>query len=220
MSVSNLSRSGVHAIHCRLSGPGGIVKAVLLEDEHRLAVVDSGWSDVDAEIIVNFIDKIGRDPHELEFCVLTHRHRDHIGGLRKLMSLAPCALFTHEAEADAVSQLTGIDVDRRLKDGENLDVCGGMRTIHTPGHTPGSIGLHVPLHRTLITGDAIFSAGQWLVVPPPYLCENPQQARESVRKLVQMNLPVDRVLVGHGEDLQDRGSERLNLILVDRRHAE
>ena len=48
-------------------------------------------------------------------------------------------------------------VDEVLVDGQLLDVAGGLRVLHTPGHSPGHISLlHEPTG-VLITGDAIWN---------------------------------------------------------------
>jgi glyoxylase-like metal-dependent hydrolase (beta-lactamase superfamily II) len=47
-----------------------------------------------------------------------------------------------------------VPIARTLQDGEELPMLGGMRVIHTPGHTPGHISLYLRQHRLLISGDA------------------------------------------------------------------
>lgn len=46
-----------------------------------------------------------------------------------------------------------VRVDRDLSDGEVLDF--GARVVHIPGHTDGSIALHLPEHGVLFTGDTV-----------------------------------------------------------------
>jgi glyoxylase-like metal-dependent hydrolase (beta-lactamase superfamily II) len=42
-----------------------------------------------------------------------------------------------------------------MGDGTTLDLPGSPRIIHLPGHTPGSVGVHVPSVRALFMGDAL-----------------------------------------------------------------
>jgi glyoxylase-like metal-dependent hydrolase (beta-lactamase superfamily II) len=42
-----------------------------------------------------------------------------------------------------------------LSDGDVLDFGGGARVVHVPGHTPGSIAVHLPEPGVLFTGDAV-----------------------------------------------------------------
>ncbi|HKV88765.1 MAG TPA: MBL fold metallo-hydrolase [Candidatus Dormibacteraeota bacterium] len=63
--------------------------------------------------------------------------------------------------------------------------------IHTPGHTPGQIAVHVPEERVVLTGDTIFMDCQtWLMTSdiPQWLA-----ALDRIR-----SLDVDHVLPGHG----------------------
>lgn len=46
-----------------------------------------------------------------------------------------------------------VRVDREVRDGDVLDFAGGAHVISTPGHTDGSIALHLPEHGVLLTGD-------------------------------------------------------------------
>jgi len=63
--------------------------------------------------------------------------------------------------------------------------------IHTPGHTPGQVAVHIPEERVVFTGDTIFSECQtWLMT------SNVDQwltALEMIRRL-----DVDHVIPGHG----------------------
>jgi cyclase len=63
--------------------------------------------------------------------------------------------------------------------------------LHTPGHTPGQLAVHVPEERLVFTGDTIFSGCQtWLMTSdvPQWL-----EALDRIR-----TLDVDRIVPGHG----------------------
>jgi cyclase len=63
--------------------------------------------------------------------------------------------------------------------------------LHTPGHTPGQLAVHVPEEGLVFTGDTIFSHVQtWLMTSdvPGWL-----EALERIR-----SLDVDRIVPGHG----------------------
>ena len=90
--------------------------------------------------------------------VSTHAHIDHVGGLTKLrratgapvmMHREDLALYQIMDEQAAFLQVerpeTG-EVDQLLKEGDVLR-WGGMaaNVMHTPGHTPGSISLYLPV---------------------------------------------------------------------------
>jgi cyclase len=63
--------------------------------------------------------------------------------------------------------------------------------IHTPGHTPGQLAVHVPEERVVFTGDTIFSDCQtWLMTSD---VDQWLEALETIRQL-----DVDHILPGHG----------------------
>ncbi|MDA8237539.1 MAG: MBL fold metallo-hydrolase [Chloroflexi bacterium] len=63
--------------------------------------------------------------------------------------------------------------------------------LHTPGHTPGQIAVHVPEERVVFTGDTIFSGCQtWLMTSD---VEQWLAALERIR-----TLDVDWIVPGHG----------------------
>jgi len=53
----------------------------------------------------------------------------------------------------AMREVTPVPVDLRLVGGEELDVLGGVRVLHTPGHTAGHLSLLLPALSLLIAGD-------------------------------------------------------------------
>ncbi|MFD2089950.1 MBL fold metallo-hydrolase, partial [Blastococcus deserti] len=50
--------------------------------------------------------------------------------------------------------------DRELTSGTRFPVAGTeLHTLHTPGHSPGSVCLHAPDLHTVFTGDTLFHGG-------------------------------------------------------------
>jgi cyclase len=63
--------------------------------------------------------------------------------------------------------------------------------IHTPGHTPGQLAVHVPEERAVFTGDTIFNGCQtWLMT------SNVDQWLEALERIRQLD--VDHLIPGHG----------------------
>ena len=75
-------------------------------------------------------------------------------------------------------------VDLAFEDGQLLPMLGGIRVIHTPGHTEGSSCLYVQEEKLLIVGDALPYRFRRLGFPYRWTTKNPKQARESIQKLV------------------------------------
>jgi glyoxylase-like metal-dependent hydrolase (beta-lactamase superfamily II) len=210
--------AGIEVIPCRLNGPRGIVKSFLLHDSESMILIDSGRTEEDSDIIRERIQRIGRTVDDLTAVVVTHRHSDHVGGLEGLRRHARFPILSHPAEGDAIQDLTGLRPDRHVEDGDHLDPLG-VEVIHMPGHTPGSIALYWPRHGALFAGDAIVSAGEHLMVSPAFLCMDPDQARDSVRRLLEMPMDIDMVLVAHGEDVYSNTAQPLGRILDEHRKS-
>ena len=205
---------GVEVVPCRLEGPRGVVKAFMAHDDGSLVVIDTGFNDADTDRLVARLEKIGRSPSDISACVITHRHGDHVGGLKKLRSLADFPVVSHVDEAAGIEATCGVKVDRVVRDGDVLDEAGGIQVVHMPGHTPGSIALYITRSRSLAVGDAILSGGEHLFVSPQYLCADPAQAQESVRRLLSMNLAIDNLLVAHGDDVYRDAARPLGRIFA------
>jgi len=63
-----------------------------------------------------------------------------------------------EEEKDKILNLfenSNVKINNTLNDGQELECCGGIMVIHTPGHTPGHICLYHKQSRTLVVGDAM-----------------------------------------------------------------
>ncbi|EIJ79963.1 metal-dependent hydrolase [Bacillus methanolicus PB1] len=56
---------------------------------------------------------------------------------------------------DLYSQPPKIKVTKTLKDNQFLPICGGIKVISTPGHTPGHISLYLEESKILFAGDAM-----------------------------------------------------------------
>ncbi|MEU8393474.1 MBL fold metallo-hydrolase [Micromonospora sp. NPDC048843] len=97
-----------------------------------------------------------------------------------------------------------------LADGDLLDVGGGLRVVHTPGHSPGHVSLlHEPT-RLLITGDALFNVlgVRW---PMKWLCSDFQMTRETAHVLGELDY--DLAAFTHGPELTDKPRDRIRAFL-------
>ncbi len=70
-----------------------------------------------------------------------------------------------------------------LKDGEVLPVCGGIKVMHTPGHTPGHMVLLLQQSSILVAGDAANLADGRLVGANPRYTRDETQAAASFESI-------------------------------------
>ena len=89
--------------------------------------------------------------------VLTHHHRDHIGGAGTIAAALGVPLAAHPETLRRLPQLPGV-VTRPLADGATIDLDGmTLRAVLTPGHAPGHLAFFDDARRVLIAGTS--SAG-------------------------------------------------------------
>jgi hydroxyacylglutathione hydrolase len=137
---------------------------VYCEETRACAVVDPG---ADPERIVAAIAGLELKPAVV---LNTHGHVDHIGGNSDIVGKYRVPLAMHAADTDMLRVSDNIELslllgardspppDRLLADGDEV-VIGktSLRVVHTPGHTPGSVGF---LHGgVLLSGDTLFCGG-------------------------------------------------------------
>jgi glyoxylase-like metal-dependent hydrolase (beta-lactamase superfamily II) len=205
-----------------------IVAAYLIDTEDGVTVVDAGlagqWRDLIAELAA-----MGRSPNDIRGVVLTHGDTDHIGFAERLRRERGVPVYVHEADADrargkvtskpswgrirlgATARFLGYALSKgglrttyvtevvTVHDGQVLDLPGAPRVIALPGHSPGSIAIHVPIANAIFVGDGLTTrhvlTGQRGPQPAPFT-DDPAQALASLDRLE--GLPATWVLPGHG----------------------
>ncbi|MFJ4860708.1 MBL fold metallo-hydrolase [Streptomyces sp. NPDC088748] len=160
-----------------------IGQAYLWQDGEALTLIDAGRAGSAAEI-ERAIRSLGRAPGQLERIVLTHCHRDHVGAAGELAARWGARVLAHRLDAPVirgelpvpepvlldweiplyahgltVPEAPPTRVDRELEDGDDLGFGDGAYVVHAPGHTDGSIGIHLPRHGVLFTGDCMAAVG-------------------------------------------------------------
>ena len=140
---------------------------------------------------------------------ISHKHRDHAGGLPAFAKEYPHAKIYARSEVIR-EEYPGRVIS--LEDGQEL--FGGLRIVTVPGHTADSACVLDPRDMILITGDClqlygIFGSGNWcanISFPVLYL--------EALKKLE--TLGIRRILTAHdyhpcGWDYQDQATIALAL---------
>lgn len=89
-------------------------------------------------------------------------------------------------------------VDRELEDGDEIGFGDGAVVVHAPGHTDGSIGIHLPRHGVLFTGDCVAAVGQVMLG-----VFNVDRARAEVSMRRLASFAPSTVCFGHGDPLTE-----------------
>lgn len=107
---------------------------------------------------------------KVKYIVATHAHIDHVAGIEKLQRASGAAVLMHEGDLPLYQNLAVqaawlgvrppgmVEVDQFLGEGDALR-WGSLQleVLHTPGHSPGSLSLHLPgEHRRIFSGDTLF----------------------------------------------------------------
>ncbi len=87
-------------------------------------------------------------------------------------------------------------IGQTLHDGDILPFGGGVRVIHTPGHTPGHISLYIPSAKLLISGDALNCRDGTLTGPMDRYTQDVDMARRSLQRLLLLD--IEQIVCYHG----------------------
>lgn len=205
-----------------------IVAVYLVDTPEGITLIDAGlagqWRELTAEL-----ETMGRSIDDIRGVVLTHGDSDHIGFAERLRRDHDVPVYVHEADAarargevstkpewghvklGATSRFLWYALRKNglrttplgevvaVHDGDMLELPGAPRVIGLPGHSPGSIAIHVPVADAVFVGDALTTrhvlTGAEGPQPAPFT-DDPTQALASLDRLA--GIQATWVLPGHG----------------------
>lgn len=214
----------------------------LFEADGRRFLVDTGHF-LERPFLRAFLWRAGiRRRGDLAGVLLTHRHSDHAGNARWLRRTFDAPILCHEDDA---AILRGEEKPPRLAVGrgrlhEEL-LCRvedlwpaqspidetfsdgswrhGLRVVHAPGHTGGSVMLHHEGTGTLFSGDVLIAGiGPFRFFEYPSLAvagfsADVERCREAVRAFLR-ELPPTRILcAGHGPPITRQTEDKLRRLI-------
>ncbi len=205
------------------------VNVFLVEAGSDLVLVDAGLRKSPPRI-TEAIYGLGRLPQDVRAIVVTHAHTDHVGGLAEMQRRTGAEVWMHPDDATLLRQgilgrpleagpsrrsRAAVGVIERLSsrrgepvvvahevsDGEELPF-GGLRAIHTPGHTLGHLALLLPREGgVLFVGDAANHTARLTLGP---LHEHASESRGSIAKLAALEFEV--ACFAHGRAIRHGAS--------------
>ncbi len=211
----------------------------LLAAEAGLVLIDAGLTNA-PQVIAAQVAAGGLSLSDVRTIVVTHAHGDHIGGLPELVARTGAQVLAHRDEVafaertqslparSLLQRLMGlmqgrgagpfppVKVSRALVEGDVVEALGGLRVMHVPGHTPGSICLYQAEQRLLFCGDIVvpkrLAGGQvGLDYGPAMFAVDAGEARRTVRRLA--DLPLEVLCPGHGDPVRQGAGAMLKALL-------
>lgn len=99
--------------------------------------------------IAEGLKKVGLDPVNIKYVIVSHGHGDHSGGMKYLQDTYNPKMILSEADWDLLDKDTRNPKARRdmvATDGQKLTLGGETLTLYvTPGHTAGTLSTLIPV---------------------------------------------------------------------------
>lgn len=209
---------GVHRIGL------GVVNAYLLRAEDGVTLIDTGMG-ATRPLLLRAIAALGHGVRDIRRILVTHAHPDHTGALAWLKRASGARVYMHPDDAALVRQgrslhpglrppprhlytvavplalwaiprrVEAVEADQPVRDGDRLEVAGGMRVVGFPGHSAGQVGYLWERHGgVLFAGDPAANLLGRLDVAIVY-----EDHAQGMRDLVTLaSLRYETVCFGHG----------------------
>lgn len=195
---------------------------ILRDDDGQVALLDMGLARHGRKVL-EALDSIGSAPSDVTRLLLTHAHSDHAGGAAVVAAATGCSFTVHADDAAYVREgrmpptdptfrigrfaqrfgsptFTGVEVTEELRDDQVLPIGGGLRVVHTPGHSPGHCSFLHEESGVLVTGDAIFNVlgTRW---PVKAFCTDFAMTQRTAHRLGDLDYTV--AAFTHGPEIRD-----------------
>jgi metallo-beta-lactamase class B len=142
-----------------------------------IILVDSIYDYSVEDEVVKGLPKVGLDPANIKYVIVSHGHIDHAGGAKLLQDRYGAHVILSAADWDLLARDTGSwpkpKRDMVATDGQRLTLGGETLTMYlTPGHTLGTISTLIPVtdggkpHLVAEWGGTAFN---WIANPSAYI---------------------------------------------------
>ena len=128
---------------------GVIIWALTTSD--GIILYDAGFDYSVEEIVDNGLRKLGLDPADIRYVIVSHGHTDHYGGARHLQDAYGARIVLSQTDWDLINGDGNADAIKPRRDivaTDGMEITLGDTTVElhlTPGHTRGPISVLIPL---------------------------------------------------------------------------
>lgn len=210
-------------------GPAHLLNTYVHVGPDSVTLFDTGWEHSLA-VIESALRVLGRSPSDVEHVVLSHFHEDHAGSAAQIAQWPHAVIVASGVEAGVVRGersgtvpvLTPAEaqihaqpteppaappcrVDLEVEDGDVLPIAGEAYVVLTPGHTEGSLGLHLPRLDVVLTGDTVAELNGQVIVG--VFDVDRDLTRVSVQRLAGTGAAIAGF--GHGDPVLEGASSRM-----------
>jgi len=181
-------------------GQGEVASYVITTDEGHI-LIDTMW-DLPGylEYLLNNIRKVGLRPRDIRYVLILQGHRDHYMGAVALKDVLDVQWGAAEADWEAIERDLGDYAPPRdivIEEGDSLTL--GDLTIRfeiTPGHTPGTVSMRLPVYDNGTRHNAYFHGGTALRLDDPAIVREFIVDSERIKRLAQSG-DIDVQIVNH-----------------------
>jgi metallo-beta-lactamase class B len=198
------------------------VNAWAIQTSDGIIMIDATYDYSVKDLIVDAMPKVGLDPKQIKYVVVTHGHGDHSAGVKYLQDTFGARVLMSEADWNLLAQpargdFAGAPVPKKdmvVTDGQKLTLGDTTITMYvTPGHTLGTISMLIPVKDKGVAHTAAFWGGTSVGINSPV--DNVVAYSASARRFSELagKVKADILLSNHGRviDFAKRaGANRAN----------
>ena len=125
---------------------GKIQTSWALTTSEGIIIIDTVFPYNSEELIIGGLERLGLDPNDIRYVIISHAHGDHIGGAQILQDRFDAEVVMGEADWELVetypNRYATMAPTRGIVATDGMELTLGNTTVtlwETPGHTPGTL---------------------------------------------------------------------------------
>lgn len=129
---------------------GKVHSAWALTTSEGIIIIDTLYPYNSREAVIGGLEKLGLDPEDIRYVIISHAHGDHIGGAQMLQERFNAQVVMGEADWELVEKYPNRyatmaptrNASRGIVGYDGMEITLGDTTVtlwETPGHTPGTL---------------------------------------------------------------------------------